>query len=176
MGAAAVFMGLMCCAGALAEEGEPLEDNPVMAVAEARARAEIALEKTNPILDTNKSGWDKTGKRINAIKIEIKNKIGRVPGEARRRESRTDLGRTRNEAVKALTALRYAFNAIPSPLRYFKEVDADITAFVAVYEAIEKRAEEIGNDTEEAIAGLKEKLAEWEAELERVKEVAGAAE
>ncbi len=171
-----MFVGLMCCAGALAEEGEPLEDNPVMAVAEAQASAEIALGKAAPIMDKNKSGWDKTWKSIDKIKTEIRGKIGRVPGEARRRESRADFTRKLAEAVRALGALKYAFGAVPSPMNYFKTAEADITDFVAVYEAIGKRAEEIGNDAEEAIAGLKETLAEWEAELERVKEFAAAAE
>ena len=168
--------GLLYCAETHAEDEGRLDEHPVIVVAGARARAEIELGKAGPVLDGNKSGWDKTSNRIGKIKTEIKAKIGRVPGEARRDESRADLGRRRSEAVKAFGALKYAFGAIPGAVSYFKTAGADITAFVAAYEAIEKRAEEIRNDTEEAIDGLKEKLAEWEAELERVKEFAGAAE
>ncbi len=162
--------GLLYCAETLAEE------HPVMVVAAARARAEVALGKAGPVLDGNKSGWDKTSTRIGVIRTQIRAKIGTVPGEAGREESRADLNRRRSEAVQAFGALKYAFSAVPGAVNYFKTAGADITAFVAPYEAIEKRAEEIRNDAEEAIAGLKEKLAEWEAELERVKEFAGAAE
>ncbi len=167
--------GLLYCAETHAEEGA-LDEHPVIVVAGARARAEIALGKAGPVLDGNKSGWDKTSKRIDEIKGEIRAKIGRVPGEARRKESRDDFNRRRSEALQAFGALKYAFSAVPGAVNYFKTAGADITAFVAPYEAIEKRAEEIRNDAEEAIDGLKEKLAEWEAELERVKEFAGAAE
>ncbi len=199
VGAAVVFGVMLFCAEAPAEE-EAVD--PLITVAVARAKAEIALRKAKAATDRNKSGWDKTYRSFNPLYNECNRLLDNARKEEESKaevkdqgfiddcnEKRKEIGRkwtkfhreyadldvTIRATLTTYNDLQYAFNYLPNSMGHFKKAEGDLSGYASVHEAIRKRVEEVRTEAAQTMDDLKAKLREWETELSDVKEFAGVA-
>ncbi len=197
VGAAAAFGALLCCAETFAEEDRA---DQIMAMARARARAEITLRKMRPVMNRGENGWNESSRKLNNAVARIRSVLNNARLEEQAKQEMkdqefindctqkrktvdtewTEFGRTKTKLDGRLRTmethyrgLQTAFGQIPSPANYFKNAGADLSAFARLYGVIAGRAEEVKDAVEQTVNALSENLDEWEGKLADAEEFTG---
>lgn len=197
-----VVAAALLCPAVVAQEAE-VSDDAILALATARAKAEIALRKGRTAMDWNKSGFSLVRERVSetlekamGVIYKARDKENRMKRELRdeeflrecqervhelsevhnrfKKEERGAIEENYRKPQTVYVNLKYSFDRLPDLEKYWKAAGQNLTLIVSLYNAIEEGATRAKDQAETAIAEMKEKLTEAQAEIEAAKDfVAG---
>ena len=198
----AVLMAVLAGLGGAAWAADKAQENAVVALATARAKAELAVRNARTLADQDRSGWtaawqaadltrQKTsgilerrmhaearkdeGNRDGDLMQQLQDKMGRFQEDwqAYDIKERAPLMTTYREAAETIGRLNQVLESLSNTERAWKEANLEPAMLQTLFEAITLKVGAARQQAEKSVAALREKQESLEADLEVANKLAG---